>query len=702
MDETTDQSSLKQCCFTAVVYDENTNKVEHLFLDMVELSSGTAKGLYDCLHQMLRNKNISIENMVGFSSDTTNVMVGEHCSVFALLKKDLPHIALVKCSCHMIHLSSSKACLKLPRNVEDFLRSVGAHFSRSSQRQLKFREFQEFFQVEIHKILTPAQTRWLSLKACIDRVLKQYTPLKAYLTETVFSDPSKTTEEMLITMNNQFTVVYLEFMSYVLALVTKFNVLFQSETSLLYKLKPEVENLLKTLSSNFMKISYIKSCANILNADFKNPTHFLSLNEIYIGLKAGESIEILKNDENVPRAAIADFYRTCQEFYIELTSDITKRFDFGDPLFSIISAVNPSEAQQFLIKSLVPVLKRFPVLYKFVTAQKLDDEWRTHALLDFEQHGLEIHGDNINAESYWGKVFRLKNAAGEYMFPNIKIVMSLLLILPFSNASVERKFRALRCLKTENRNRLNTVLLTHYYNVHKKCGFFARMKQTFLFIEIEDVCCLKAIFYAVGIDGWLNGMSKQHLSKYVAELERARVILCPTASPNAGKKSSKLSCEHLKVNKYLIGICSSVHKSLTDNDLIQLEDLVALDSPSLLETPSPRPTSPPPVRDACEDFSPDDDSDYEPPNDRGALSSDSENIPPNEETLQTNEEKMERRRLFYWEIENALSEYVDIPSDDGSYAGCDSSDIVDEVIIEGQNKTMRNFYRRRLPRYRPT
>ncbi|CAG5046361.1 unnamed protein product [Parnassius apollo] len=375
MDETTDQSSLKQCCFTAVVYDENTNKVEHLFLDMVELSSGTAKGLYDCLHQMLRNKNISIENMVGFSSDTTNVMVGEHCSVFALLKKDLPHIALVKCSCHIIHLSSSKACLKLPRNVEDFLRSVGAHFSRSSQRQLKFREFQEFFQVEIHKILTPAQTRWLSLKACIDRVLEQYTPLKAYLTETVFSDPSKTTEEMLITINNQFTVVYLEFMSYVLALVTKFNVLFQSETSLLYKLKPEVENLLKTLSSNFMKISYIKSCANILNADFKNPTHFLSLNEIYIGLKAGESIEILKNDENVPRAAIADFYRTCQEFYIKLTSDITKRFDFGDPLFSIISAVNPSEAQQFLIKSLVPVLKRFPVLYKFVTAQKLHDEW---------------------------------------------------------------------------------------------------------------------------------------------------------------------------------------------------------------------------------------------------------------------------------------------------------------------------------------
>ncbi|KAF2889568.1 hypothetical protein ILUMI_16605, partial [Ignelater luminosus] len=127
-------------------------------VSLATMSSGTATGLYDCLNQMLQNKNMPIENIVGFSSYTTNVMVGKHCSVFALLKKDLPHIALVKCSCHMIHLSSSKACLKLPRNVEDFLRSVGAHVNRSSHRQLRFKEFQEFFQVEIHKILAPTQT----------------------------------------------------------------------------------------------------------------------------------------------------------------------------------------------------------------------------------------------------------------------------------------------------------------------------------------------------------------------------------------------------------------------------------------------------------------------------------------------------------------------------------------------------------------
>ncbi|KAF2886348.1 hypothetical protein ILUMI_19826 [Ignelater luminosus] len=402
MNETTDQSSIKQCCFTAVVYVSKTNNVEHLFLDMVEVSSGTATGLYECLNQMLRNKNIPIEDMVGFKR-------------FASY-----------CSGKMLMISSSKACLKLPRNVEDFLRSVGAYFSRSSHKQLKFKEFQEFFQVEIHKILAPAQTRWLLVKACVDRVLEQYIQLKAYLTEAVFSDPSKTTEEMLMTMNNQFTV-----------------------KPLLHKLKSEVENLLKRLSANFMKISYVKSCANILNADFRNATHFLGLDKINIGVKAGESMDNLKKDEN-------------------------------DPLFFIISAVNPSEAQQFKIKSLVPVLKRFPVLNKFVTAQKLDDEWRAHAMLDFAQHGLEFHRDNIDAECYWGKVFHLKNGAGQYLFPNIKIVMSLSLILPFSNASVKPIFSVLKNLKTENRNRLNTdtvVSLMVTKEAIKELGGSVKFKQ---------------------------------------------------------------------------------------------------------------------------------------------------------------------------------------------------------------------------------
>lgn len=48
---------------------------------------------------------------------------------------------------------------------------------------------------------------------------------------------------------------------------------------------------------------------------------------------------------------------------------------------------------------------------------------------------------------------------------------------------------------------------------------------------------------------------------------------------------------------------------------------------------------------------------------------------------------MKKTGLSTQEIENALSEYVDIPSDDDSYAGGDGSDVEDELIVEGPSTT---------------
>lgn len=81
MDETTGQSSVKQCSLTAIFIDEN-NEVKTRFLDMFEMKSGTAESLYNELKESLLSKGIPLENITGFSSDTTNVMAGDHNSCF--------------------------------------------------------------------------------------------------------------------------------------------------------------------------------------------------------------------------------------------------------------------------------------------------------------------------------------------------------------------------------------------------------------------------------------------------------------------------------------------------------------------------------------------------------------------------------------------------------------------------------------------
>lgn len=61
-------------------------------------------------------------------------------------------------------------------------------------------------------------------------------------------------------------------MSHVLGLMTEFNLVFQSEKPLLYKVKPETEKLVKTLSSYYMKMPIIRQYGkDILKLNHVNP-----------------------------------------------------------------------------------------------------------------------------------------------------------------------------------------------------------------------------------------------------------------------------------------------------------------------------------------------------------------------------------------------------------------------------------------------
>lgn len=286
----------------------------------------------------------------------------------------------------------------------------------------------------------------------MDRVLEQYDPVEGYLRVLCLEDPSRTNDKMLNTISNKFTRVYLEFMSFTLTFLTNFNKLFQSEYPLLYKLKSETETLLKSLCSNFLTMVTIKT-NNILLLDHTNPRNFVPLEKIYLGVSATQSLESIKEEDYNPQV-ITQFLKTCLEFYIELVTQIKKRFKFDDDIYTLIDIVDPMKAQTFEIKSLQQVLVKFPILKNFVDEQQLDNEWRRHALLDFEEMNLT---QNIRCpEEYWQSVFDLKNAAGTPVFTNLQVVIHYFLVLPFSNASVERIFSELNQIKTSSRNCLNT------------------------------------------------------------------------------------------------------------------------------------------------------------------------------------------------------------------------------------------------------
>ena len=122
-----------------------------------------------------------MSNIIYFSSDTCNLMFEERLSVMSLMKEECNNMVFVKCSSHMIHLCVSHACVKLLTTMEDLCRNIFNYFSQSLLRQHELKEFQMFFQISPHKMLSFGQTRWLSLEQCVFRMLEQWNALTLHL-----------------------------------------------------------------------------------------------------------------------------------------------------------------------------------------------------------------------------------------------------------------------------------------------------------------------------------------------------------------------------------------------------------------------------------------------------------------------------------------------------------------------------------------
>jgi hypothetical protein len=252
-------------------------------LELARCKDATALGLTTALLDILKESNIPKTQMVGFSADTCNTMFGENNSVSQRLKQEIPHLVTMKCTCHSSHLCCSKAFAMLPSIVEEFVREVPSYFSGYKKKDTLV-EFQEFCKVEIHSILKPGLTRWLTLQPCAARILEQFNPLTLFFTDAVSSKPNESNMKILKLLKDPFTKCYLEFLVFVLDKFNKFNATFQSNKPLLFELEDYVNKLVLDLARCYLKGPYVNSqmsCALLLNPS--NDEAFLPLRSIYIG-----------------------------------------------------------------------------------------------------------------------------------------------------------------------------------------------------------------------------------------------------------------------------------------------------------------------------------------------------------------------------------------------------------------------------------
>nr|WP_253308757.1 hAT transposon family protein [Rickettsia endosymbiont of Ceutorhynchus assimilis] len=445
IDETTDISTQKSLALVVRYYDETLKKVRDSFFGLLKLDSSNAKSIFLGVQNYLTKCKVPLENLIGFAADNASVMQGNRTGVQARFKEVLPNIYTLGCVCHSVHLCASAAANKLPRSVEDFVRNIYNYFSNSSKRIDQLNECQIFCQVKPNKLLHPAQTRWLSLQAAVDRVLENWDALIIFFTNETFDQNLHSCNNILISLKNSVYKLYFYFLSYILDITNKLNLEFQSEKNKLHVLLKRVSDLFKNILRNYLDPEYIRANENNLkNIDPKNPRNFLTIDKVYLGTK----VEVL-SQQNINQNDLANFKLKCLEFYVELSSQLKSRFDFEDPILNFVSIFDPKEAMSGKVSSIaVASSKYFPNL--ITDLEKLNSEWR---LLPDVNH-LRNYTD-LDLEQFWNIVFTMKNGNDEPMFPNLSHFVKGILCLPHSSAAAERIFSQLFLLKTKVRNRLN-------------------------------------------------------------------------------------------------------------------------------------------------------------------------------------------------------------------------------------------------------
>ena len=157
-------------------------------------------------------------------------------------------------------------------------------FSHSAKRS-EYEKFQHFAQTEPRKLLKPAQTRWLSLEQCIQRIIEQWPALELYFEKPAKNDRLISSQNIFTALKNPIFKLYFYFLSFILRKFTNFNKLFQSKTPNIHFLTNYLASTYKAFLSCYLLSTYIRS-TSLHCIDPASPSNLLPLTSMNMGEKS--------------------------------------------------------------------------------------------------------------------------------------------------------------------------------------------------------------------------------------------------------------------------------------------------------------------------------------------------------------------------------------------------------------------------------
>lgn len=450
IDESTDLSANKSLAVVVRYYDDSTKSVEDSFLNIIDVKDATSSALFETLLELLNKLKVPLSNLLGFAADNASVMMGQHSGIQARLKSLNEHLFVARCICHSFNLCAAEACKKLPNSLEELCADIYNFIQKKPKRLTEFRQIQDISNLKAHNLLRLGKTRWLSMHDVVQRIVEQWDALMSYFTLCAVEDGIEQAKSIVTALQNQLIKAYFLFLAFILPTVVSLNLDYQGTEYRLHLLISSVGDKMKMIMKYFMKSQYIINTP-IENINPADNGQFLDIENVYLGARV-EALLISLGKSEVPERDIINFKVKCLSFYIEFCSQVLKRINFKDPVLKSLAMLNPETCKSDSFYSIMPLAVHFPNVIEENSYEELDREWQLLKTIEALKTDQEFM-------AFWNKVFEMKNAVGEQMFPKLTTLVKALLCLPHSSAATERIFSAVTINKNKIRNQLQTPLM---------------------------------------------------------------------------------------------------------------------------------------------------------------------------------------------------------------------------------------------------
>ncbi|KAK4326986.1 hypothetical protein Pmani_002537 [Petrolisthes manimaculis] len=299
-------------------------------------------------------------------------------------------------------------------------------------------------------------------------MLEPWGPLQMFFTDLHYQHQKKYNATLVAQayemLHDPYCRLYYCFLDSVLQKFTQFNLLFQSECVVITSLHGQACELYKDILLMYMNRDYVMK-RSLADVDPGEEREFLMLEQVYLGasvLKRTVENVAMYND----RARMKEFRLKCRSFLVTAAKQVKKRYDFGDPVLSRLSMLDPAYVvghQGVREQSLVPLASCLPRIIEQddLTLQKQDDEWRRLGMDNLPEEVTSMAQQKCMIkekfpDKFWGTVKTVVDDKGIPKYECVAHFALAVLSLPHSNADCERCFSDINRMKSKDRNRLKT------------------------------------------------------------------------------------------------------------------------------------------------------------------------------------------------------------------------------------------------------